>query len=622
MIALVSALLMLTAAGPVDMRLAPDHALPIVYLDDPVVLGLDAPAPAQFTGRTRVGCPNGEVVEAALGDIALDGLSPLWRTLAGLPQLRGPYLADVALVVDGAPRTLQQGFCILERPGSARLALGATIPAPDQALLRALANVPVRQFRIVNPAPETWEALRNAAAPDVDFVVALDLTALESPDAYIRDLAAALGSVVEMWEIQGGDDADDVGLAIAALRASGATAPRSIAARSSRDVETLLSEGAGRLTSAWTVRSDAEASELPGFRAALDRAGYEGQPLHAVAVTSALEDEPGAPQIAQQLLLNYAAGADCVYIDSSVLVEGREVRPALAFLSGLVHRLDRTVFVGEIDLPQGARNVVFSGADGWIVAMWSNENALEVTLDVDAAEDLLLTDVFNNPLPVPDIADGKLTLTLTNHPLMLGGASGGIYGEAARRMAQREARALKDIEGIAAHLGAELQPVVNAVTAPDFDKLDRGDFLGLLLALHNIELRWHSGELPRSVAAPAIAGLTRLLRELSVLEEEAGDPFVEPLSDTLTRARDFLSHYLTNSTSAAREQERADIILKEVARLIADAERLAGDGRRIEATAVAALAEWRARTLEFAAEAAPLSEPDPFVELAEQPSSK
>ena len=49
---------------------------------------------------------------------------------------------------------------------------------------------------------------------------------------------------------------------------------------------------------------------------------------------------------------------------------------------------------------------------------------------------------------------------------------------------------------------------------------------------------------------------------------------------------------------------------EEVGRLMAEAERLAKDGRPMEAGAVATLAEWRARALEIAAKAQPLGLPD------------
>ena len=126
-----------------------------------------------------------------------------------------------------------------------------------------------------------------------------------------------------------------------------------------------------------------------------------------------------------------------------------------------------------------------------------------------------------------------------------------------------------------------------------------------------LEQKWHEGTIPREAAAPAMASLSRLARGLCVVEQDSGEPFIEILQDTIARCGDYQSRYLTSTSGSADKHERADWLLAEVARLTAEAKELADGGRGIEAVGVASLAEWRARSLEFARNAAPLGAPEP-----------
>ena len=124
-----------------------------------------------------------------------------------------------------------------------------------------------------------------------------------------------------------------------------------------------------------------------------------------------------------------------------------------------------------------------------------------------------------------------------------------------------------------------------------------------------IEEKWHSSLIPRSSAVPALACLSRLVRNLCVVEQEKGRVFITPLRDTLAKCREYQSLYITNSGGSSVSQERGDWLLDKVSQLMAEAEKLEQDGRLIEANAVSALAEWRARSLESAVKANPLSIP-------------
>lgn len=87
-------------------------------------------------------------------------------------------------------------------------------------------------------------------------------------------------------------------------------------------------------------------------------------------------------------------------------------------------------------------------------------------------------------------------------------------------------------------------------------------------------------------------------------------PFIELLQETIARCGEYQSQYLTGTGGATESHDRADWLSAEIARLTAEAKALADEGRSIEAVGLGSLAEWRARSLEFAVAAKPLGTPE------------
>ena len=83
---------------------------------------------------------------------------------------------------------------------------------------------------------------------------------------------------------------------------------------------------------------------------------------------------------------------------------------------------------------------------------------------------------------------------------------------------------------------------------------------------------------------------------------------MDPLRDTLSRTEESQSLYLTSSAGTAKSRERGDWILSEVRRLVDESEIMEQAERKIEAGAIAALAEARGLCLKSAAQADVLQE--------------
>ena len=249
-----------------------------------------------------------------------------------------------------------------------------------------------------------------------------------------------------------------------------------------------------------------------------------------------------------------------------------------------------------------------NGAD-WFLPIWTAGSEVTVSVDTEGATSVEALDQSNNRIDLLE-RDGQVVLQASGAPIYLMGRGGGIFEDAARRKSVAMAKELLDRQDIARALGNQVRAAVAKVPGNNGMLAERDDFFTLIRALPRIEKQWHTGRLTKAVAASATAHLTRLLRELCVMEEVRGEAFLEPLSDTIARCKEYQAYYLTSSSGSDGAFERGDWLLNEIRRLTDEAQALASAGRRIEGSAVGAVAEWRARGLEFAAQAGQLQVAD------------
>ena len=96
-----------------------------------------------------------------------------------------------------------------------------------------------------------------------------------------------------------------------------------------------------------------------------------------------------------------------------------------------------------------------------------------------------------------------------------------------------------------------------------------------------------------------MAALTRVLESAYILKQERGKPFLESPQAALNRCNQFRTEYVTNLAANSANSARSQWLLAEIGRLDRKAQTLMKSGRTTEATGIASLAEWRARSLQF-----------------------
>jgi hypothetical protein len=595
-------------ADPVRVSVAPDQPIPHVYVDDPLILELqsdkDATANISLDVSADYGAPP---VSLMLGPIVLRARGTHWCPVEGAPTDRGRYRIHARVEADGAIHDTETTFCRVDRPvPDYTLPVCAGMKNPDGRLLLAATGVSVKCVHLPGTLPDLAQWIDQVASAGFHVVVALDGSSVESAESIAKTFRDRVGG----WEIDPKNAPDTLMSISKALRRAGSKAPICLVVNDAQTVGAMLAAGVGQAINAVTYRAKwPQASSLAEVSSTAQRAGYEGLPLHMSILSDDVQDAGQGVKLSRQILLDVAANVCQTEVDGS-LIFADGFGPGYVYLGALAHRLKGTKYIGDMDVGDGSTGLGFRNASGWMLALWSKKGAHELSLRLENAANLALYDARNNTLPAPELKDGAITMTVTEEPRFLAGAAGAPVAQLAKNTARASASAFVESESLKKALPAEIVEFVKKLSSSDLSGYKRLDFFNLLKIFPRIEEMWHTGALSRSVAVPALAALHRLARALCTIEQERGEAFVEPLQKTLDNCGQFQSVYLTSSAATPEVRERPDWLFDLVGRLMAEAEQLNAEGRTIEACAVATLAEWRARALEIAAKAQPLSQPE------------
>ncbi|MCP4641767.1 MAG: hypothetical protein GY851_15095 [bacterium] len=600
------AFVILIAAGApadvVDITLAPDQPIPRVYMDDPLVIEFTAKEDLTVSAQLEILQEGKQLSLTDLGSLRLGPGAPHWYALEELPETRGRYVARIVFTgPDGSVLEKGGSFCRVDRPSGefsdfVGLALGRDDP---HGALRAAAGIPVRWVRLPADHPQLADRAAAAIGSGLGVRVAFDLDRMTGGDGFVEGVASELADSVTSWEVDAGSDPSRIAGTVTAIRRGGSRAPFAIVARDASSLEACLTSGAGQAATGLVLRAPSPTVEsVTAFRDAAERAGYEGLPITILAQgVSGRPAEPG-PVLVRNLTRYLAAGGSELHVDVADVYGTDGFQTGYPFLSALTARLDGGSYLGRLPSPDSVEAYVFRNVDQWTIVVVCPGGEQETGVELGSVMDVTLRDACNNVLPVGAAKGGVLTLRVGEKPCFLSGTGGDVLARAAAWVAREEAARFAATPALQESLPSEFMDVVRLVAAPDSGKLDRLRFFTLLRMFPRLERDWRSGTLPASTAVPALAQLGRLVRSLCVLEQESGEEFLEPIEKTMARCDGYKSQYLTSSGGSTGGLLRGDWLLSEVTRLMTEAETLRAQGRLIEANGVAALAEWRARSLE------------------------
>lgn len=606
-----SGLICILAAGAVQVSVAPDQPVPHVYVDDPLIVEFRSDEDATILAEVQIEPDFGSSpVLVSLGEIRLRARGTQWRPVEGIPMERGRYRVTVRTTQDGAVSESQALLCRIDRPNTdAMLALSVGFDGPASAALVALRNICIHGVRLDTRLDGFAPMASDAAAKGFRVALAVDAAHVSACESLVKDLGDRIGR----WEVDAAGSAETLRAMVKTIRETGSRAPVVVVVSDMQTYQTLLltepalMAGGVAFRGPWPLPGD-----LLAMRSMAESAGIEGMTIYSDVQGNTEQADLWNSEAGLRLVRTIVSGIPLGVLHTDVaapLAFDQDFGPGYVYLSALAQRLRGAQWVGRLNADPNTQILVFRDGERWVAVAWTEQPVREVPIPVGEAADVAVFDARNNPGTV-SLQNGSALLTLSSSPQFLTGRGGSIVAEAARTMVQIEAVAFARTEPLRTQLPADVLEAVNKFATSPLT-YERLDFFTLLKLFPRIEELQHTGALPLSVSGPAMGGLARLARHLCTAEQERGEAFIEPIQNTLANCGQIQSSYLTGSPGSTESRQRPDWLLTEVNRLMAEAERLTRQNLGIEASAVAAMAEWRARALEVAAKPRAAVEPPP-----------
>jgi hypothetical protein len=587
----------------VEITVSPDQPLPFSYVDDPLIVEIrsDVPARADITIGLESSDGTGKVGQVFPATPLGPGISR-WCALKEIPKLRGPWKVSVEVRADNGESYHEAEVYRIDRPARAYVhplyAFGDTL---DRDTLLSLRGVGVNLVRVPTSHPDLPALLDELGRLGMKAIVALGES--DAPGV-AEGLATAHCDVIERWELAATrENAAGVKATAERLQTLGCSLPISLSIRDAAAVPDILSTIALPALQHLVIgQSEAGPTVLDGLRDDLAALGVESPVLEYLYERN---DADGFPPVFFDALSHRAIR---VGFPATLVLNQGSLKPGLAYLNGLAHGVAPVPFAGTLPQAGKTRALLFSSGNRWTLGFWSNGSGESLSVPWDTNFPFTLSDSWNNSTPVdaPGSGDWKSPAGLAVR--FLQGEGGPVIKATLLSQTKTTIRHILSEKPLDLAWNGEVRAALDAIAENPESEQSRAHFFTLLRAFPEIEERWHTGQLPRPVAVAALAHLADLSRTLCRLEAAREASFLEPLADTLARCEEYQSLYLTGTTTTPQARARGDWLVQEVGRLMDDAEALEAGGAKIEADAVAALAEWRARGLEFAAKAGPLSD--------------
>jgi len=598
MIALI--LLAVTAATDgVTVRIAPDHPLRVVYIDEPLTLQLSSPNPVRVRGLIEVRDKHGERHVEALRSFELKPGQPFLQKIDAFGDTVGYYDANVVLQVAGESIESDQAFCRLARPNpNANPRLAVSVTSLDARTLLALNAIPIKEIWVEATAPNLNELIAGAKKAGMRVVVRVRSGGADNDVLRAEMLGTAYGKEVSAWVVGTRGDADRHNLIARALTK---TARRRVIASvmNAKELGSLLNSDELLNAQEFALAPAAVGVDrLQQARNVAEQAGIE-QPTFVVEYAQPKPMQRPGHELVHALVGGAAGGARLTIVPLETLVQQQRLTPGAVYLHAFAAQMGRSSYVGQLPLGTGNFGAMFRENASWRVAYWTNHDRKVMQVRPGSAEDVALADSWNNPILLQPATEGLLRLELDAEPRYLSGQGGSVLGQAATTALDRELNFLITSPKNVKQLPSDLIDLLKKEKESKAVTLSPVAFITLLRSFPYLEKQSRDDAIDRSVAIPAMAALTRLLESAYILKQERGKPFLESPQAALNRCNQFRTKYVTNLAANNANGGRSQWLLAEIGRLNRKAQALIKSGRKTEATGVASLAEWRARSLEF-----------------------
>lgn len=589
-----------TLAQPVSIRLAPDQPAPIFFTDEPLVVQFESSESITTSADLLVTLPSGERASWSAQQVALLAGRPMWHDVGSFPVARGPHEFHVR----GDPTQtseFRQTLVRLDRPRpNAHGLLGVHLTNASPAIMYALRCLPVAAVRIDADTPNLAVAAREVALNTPGNLYVRTRAGDTSDRDSVTPLARELANVVDLWEIAGADDATEYAGIAGDIRRGHPAARLAARVSSGRDAVALARAQPELCPDVFVVAPDS----LEAVEQAMQRAGIEGPNL-LVEFNPPVDQETDMTQLVPRLLSASLMRHHEAMVPQRVFETSIGYSGSLSIFANTTRLLDGTELFTVLDGDGNNRAWLYgrlgdaSPPDWLVVIAHTDPNEPQPQLPDAAAESWTLYDAHGNTR-AESAAAGAPVGDLPGYGLWFVRGLGGnvLLNAHVQRLRQRAAATLPHEDALTV-VAPDALTALRLLRNFSYPSPTRAQFINLVRSLPAIEEAWHRGVIEPRDAVPLSAQIAAVARELAAIKQEMDEQFLEPLERTFSNCREILDAF--PAAEAGADLRRVGFLRGEVALLLDEARACEAAGRSTEAKGIAALAEWRARSLEPAA---------------------
>ncbi len=605
---MVATLILVCMPAAVEVTVAPDQPIPFVYCDDPLILEFSSDKDVQITGTLKFSpAQSGDQAESTITPFHVYANSSYWYVVEKPPQNRGYYKLEINLACNGEAYKKETSFCRIDRPASLQHApLYAHCGGDSRtSILTAAKSVGIETIHLMASSEYLNALTDEASLLGLHLILGMSPEQLQQRPDYLAQVIEARCENIVRFEINCSGIEQECATLIDAFRQNECPAGMALTVPDAKYFSQLMTQSPNLSPKHVSLTADPwpDKSEVYRIRYVAAQYGIEGLQVHVANPLWYPRPGQTASTFLQHFFEYRSAGASHVGLNASVFADDMGVQEMLAFLNGLALHFSGQTYVGDCVATAQVRAPLFRNGANWLAVVWSKKKGDSATLQVSGATNLELYDAFGNLLELDTSTENNVKIDCGPVPVYLKGTGGALLGDAAANELKAQVRYFMAQAELVQNLQPPLVDLVQKAASESGSSSGRLRFLELMSAFPGLEEQWHTRQVPKHIIGPAIMLISEMAKTMAILEEDRGELFMDPLRDTLSQTEESQSLYLTGSAGTAKSRERGDWILSEVRRLVEEAELLEQAERKIEAGAIAALAEARGLCLKSAAQA-------------------
>ena len=575
-----------------NVYMPPEQIPPIYYTDEVLPICITGPQNTPFNLQVLIENPEGEIIYGFTPENpTIQSNSVYCFSITDFPPIRGFFTAEVRISYKDFSGVWKISFCRLERFTPKNKSIFGVIE-PPQNLLPFLKLYWFDEVVFSAESPQIQEIVQNAINRGYEVSIEFDPNKFSSSEDSFEHLYSQVGPYVNKWDFKSTKNNSFLTRACELITKTSKTTKISFSIdsiESLSNIEPLISD-TEQIEINWCGKLDTTEIEILTERLIETRAEIPKLSISLTKSNLQLSTSEQFQKVWELLTLDISK----IKLSSELLFQDGHPTPLVPFIFAISRLWEPEIeFIGWYQNEPTLKACVFSSPQGWLLTFWGEQ---PLTLTGETLATTQGFDIYSNPISLPSLTNGSLTVDARLSPSYL---TGNCYNVVVAT-AQNNIKILADKminSQLATMLPQSIIESIKAISQNPRDTQNRVRLIGIFRYLPEFEKNIITDVNWRSKGALLTYYLYDFLRKSCILEQSKTEPFREPFLDIKTRCEEYITSYLTGSSISLENDRRANVLMKEVNRILELADKTSSNGKRIEASALLYLAEGMALSL-------------------------